>query len=337
MPRIYYYIRYRKTSTTGSLFLYINTHVFIARQRGTWKMLFALVGRVRASNWIPSRDESSQSIYLINWVRKSMGSGKMMVEFFSAEMVLRVCTQRTLNEIIIRKCHRSNCRAENLNKKQTKKADTHLEVAQLQSGWWFGNDHRSLFERSGRLEFSLSSDDFGSCFTRRLRFSRHGPLQLDGQSDVLAVNCAPHIMYSLTLDGVKTLTFRHVPLWCPTIQWLRPTPPAIAITQSGQQTKIKSFKKNHRDFKVTISLWKNEAQNNEAMTKNKIKGNQFYVHSIRAQTACMDPEMVSRSPRISCKSLVPKMLRSVVWASRRVEWWAFSTLATDTVAFDTRK
>lgn len=117
MPRIYYYIRYRKTSTTGSLFLYINTHVFIARQSGTWKMLFALVGRVRASNWIPSRDESSQSIYLINWVRKSMGSGKMMVEFFSAEMVLRVCTQRTLNEIIIRKCHRSNCRAENLKKK----------------------------------------------------------------------------------------------------------------------------------------------------------------------------------------------------------------------------
>lgn len=30
-------------------------------------------------------------IYLINWLRKSMGSGKMMVEFFSAEMVLRVC------------------------------------------------------------------------------------------------------------------------------------------------------------------------------------------------------------------------------------------------------
>ena len=32
-------------------------------------------------------------IYLINWVRKSMGSGKMMVEFFSAEMVDRVCAK----------------------------------------------------------------------------------------------------------------------------------------------------------------------------------------------------------------------------------------------------
>lgn len=32
------------------------------------------------------------TIYLINWDKKSMGNGKMMVEFFSAEMVLNVCS-----------------------------------------------------------------------------------------------------------------------------------------------------------------------------------------------------------------------------------------------------
>ena len=32
--------------------------------------------------------------FLMNWVRNSMGSGKMMVEFFSDAMVLSVCTQR---------------------------------------------------------------------------------------------------------------------------------------------------------------------------------------------------------------------------------------------------
>ena len=35
---------------------------------------------------LSSRDD----IYLINWDKKSMGNGKMMVEFFSAEMVLNV-------------------------------------------------------------------------------------------------------------------------------------------------------------------------------------------------------------------------------------------------------
>ena len=33
-------------------------------------------------------------IYFKNWVSKSMGSGKMMVEFFSAEMVDKVCAKR---------------------------------------------------------------------------------------------------------------------------------------------------------------------------------------------------------------------------------------------------
>ena len=51
---------------------------------------------------------------------------------------------------------------------------------------------------------------------------------------------------------------------------------------------------------------------------------------------CMDPEMLSRSLRISWSILVPKMFLSVVWARRRVEWCAFSTFATETVAFDTR-
>ena len=47
-------------------------------------------------------------------------------------------------------------------------------------------------------------------------------------------------------------------------------------------------------------------------------------------------EMLSRSPRISCRVLVPRMFLSVVWASRRVLWWAFSTLATEIVALETR-
>lgn len=49
----------------------------------------------------------------------------------------------------------------------------------------------------------------------------------------------------------------------------------------------------------------------------------------------MLPEIVIRSLRISCKWRVPMVLRSVVCAKRRVEWWAFSTLAIDTVAFET--
>ena len=50
---------------------------------------------------------------------------------------------------------------------------------------------------------------------------------------------------------------------------------------------------------------------------------------------CMDPDMLSLSLRISCRFLVPNMFRRVVWARSRVEWWAFSTLATETVAFET--
>ena len=50
---------------------------------------------------------------------------------------------------------------------------------------------------------------------------------------------------------------------------------------------------------------------------------------------CMEPEMLSLSLRISWRFFVPRIFRNVVWARSRVEWWAFSTLATDTVAFDT--
>ena len=51
---------------------------------------------------------------------------------------------------------------------------------------------------------------------------------------------------------------------------------------------------------------------------------------------CIDPEMDSLSLKISWRFFVPRMFLSVVCANSRVEWWAFSTLATDTVAFDTR-
>ena len=51
---------------------------------------------------------------------------------------------------------------------------------------------------------------------------------------------------------------------------------------------------------------------------------------------CIELEIDSRSDKISCKLWVPNILRSVVWANSRVEWWAFSTLATETVALWTR-
>jgi hypothetical protein len=38
--------------------------------------------------------------------------------------------------------------------------------------------------------------------------------------------------------------------------------------------------------------------------------------------------MESLSERISESVFVPSILRIVVWARSRVEWWAFSTLAT---------
>ena len=58
--------------------------------------------------------------------------------------------------------------------------------------------------------------------------------------------------------------------------------------------------------------------------------------SLLISLTCIEPEMLSRSLRISCKFFVPKMFRNVVCANSLVEWWAFSTLATDTVALDTR-
>ena len=51
---------------------------------------------------------------------------------------------------------------------------------------------------------------------------------------------------------------------------------------------------------------------------------------------CMAELMDSRSERISARFLVPSTLRSVVCARSRVEWCAFSTFATDTVALLTR-
>ena len=51
---------------------------------------------------------------------------------------------------------------------------------------------------------------------------------------------------------------------------------------------------------------------------------------------CILLDILSLSPRISCKVLVPRMFLRVVWARSLVEWWAFSTLATEMVALDTR-
>ena len=39
----------------------------------------------------------------------------------------------------------------------------------------------------------------------------------------------------------------------------------------------------------------------------------------------MAPEMLSRSLRISWRFLVPRILVRMVWESREVEWWWFST------------
>ena len=51
---------------------------------------------------------------------------------------------------------------------------------------------------------------------------------------------------------------------------------------------------------------------------------------------CMEPEMLSLSLRISWRFFVPNMFLSVVCARSRVEWCAFSTLATEMVALETR-
>lgn len=57
---------------------------------------------------------------------------------------------------------------------------------------------------------------------------------------------------------------------------------------------------------------------------------------VQMKLTCMHDEIFSLSDKISDKFLVPSIFLSVVWANRRVLWWAFSTLATDTVALDTR-
>jgi len=50
---------------------------------------------------------------------------------------------------------------------------------------------------------------------------------------------------------------------------------------------------------------------------------------------CIACDILSLSLSISWSGFVPRIFLSVVCASNRVEWWAFSTLATDTVALDT--
>ena len=50
---------------------------------------------------------------------------------------------------------------------------------------------------------------------------------------------------------------------------------------------------------------------------------------------CIEFEMDSLSDKISERFFVPSTFRSVVCANSRVEWCAFSTLATETVALDT--
>jgi len=54
------------------------------------------------------------------------------------------------------------------------------------------------------------------------------------------------------------------------------------------------------------------------------------------QSTCMKWLMFSRSERISERFLVPRTLRRVVWASRRVDRFASSTFVMDIVALDTR-
>ena len=51
---------------------------------------------------------------------------------------------------------------------------------------------------------------------------------------------------------------------------------------------------------------------------------------------CILLDILSLSPRISCRVLVPRMFLRVVWASSLVEWCESSTLATEMVALDTR-
>lgn len=49
---------------------------------------------------------------------------------------------------------------------------------------------------------------------------------------------------------------------------------------------------------------------------------------------CIMAEMISRSMRISERVLVPRMLRSVVWASSCVDRAAFSTLMTEIIGLE---
>ena len=66
------------------------------------------------------------TIYLINWDKKSMGNGKMMVEFFSAEMVLNVCS------VFRHSIWKSSIKSEiYIKKKKKEKTMKNLKVSQL--------------------------------------------------------------------------------------------------------------------------------------------------------------------------------------------------------------
>lgn len=96
-------------------------------------------------------------------------------------------------------------------------------------------------------------------------------------------------------------TFLLVPLWYPNFPWLR--------------LKCSESKNYVTAFHVVV---------------------QMEYRYFAGMYTCMQAEIDSRSDKISDKFFVPNILRNVVWDSRRVEWWAFSTLATDTVGLLTR-
>lgn len=62
-----------------------------------------------------------------------------------------------------------------------------LEVAQLQGGRRVSDHLGGFAQGPGCLLFTLGGNHLGAGFTGGFRFGCHGTLQLDGQTDVLAV------------------------------------------------------------------------------------------------------------------------------------------------------
>ena len=93
-----------------------------------------------------------------------------------------------------------------------------VNINYLESRWGLGNNIGSFLQRFGGLLFTFSSDDFSAGFASSFSFSGHGPLQLDGQTDVLTVE----IKYSNANDifdlcalfkfQIKIVTFQRAPL-----------------------------------------------------------------------------------------------------------------------------